>query len=1013
MPCRPKPPLVVMANRLNFDIDENDADTFQNCNDIFKKCTSNYMTENNLEKFLYCENNSSMNIMHINCRSLNKNFKSITNLLSRTSCTFTAIGLSETWLNPVSSDTFIIDGYKFVCRSRTDKIGGGVGLFIDCAYVYQIRSDLSFIKNHIETIFIEIVQENAANIIIGCIYRPPNSDVVQFNLDILFILNILSKKRKTLTFIMGDFNLDLLNWDSHVPTNDFLNNLMSHAFLPTICHPTRITDSSSTLLDNIFSNNMQYKMETAILYSDISDHLPVLMHVDFKMQTNKLDTLRYIRLYSPELIENFKIALGGVDWVGICNEYISSDPNEAYNVFMKKFSLIFDEHFPQKIARQTRAKTPRSEWITSGLIKSCNKKSILYKKYIKNPSPETKNKYIRYRNKLKSILRKAEKDYYGNKFKQFQGNLTKTWKLLGNILNKNKPSSIITEFLKDGSLITDPQEIAEHFNDFFVNIGEKLANSIPTASTVFSSYLSDTESYKDSFAFFLTDATEIIAIVNRFNDKSSYGVDNIPINILKKCIMQVAEPLSALINSSILSGRVPDSLKIAKVCPIFKADADNTFSNYRPISVLPSFSKVFEKVVHRRLTDYMISKCILNKNQYGFRQNHSTYMAIQDMYNKITRAIDDREFSIGIFVDLSKAFDTINHDILLQKLEYYGIRGLALQWFKDYLTNRKQYVCYNNVSSSLMNVTCGVPQGSILGPLLFILYVNDIANCSSILYFILFADDTNIFYSSKSHSDLMKIINEELAKLSDWFRANKLSLNAKKTNYIIFGNKNKTCFDLNFHISINGNSLERVFNTKFLGVFVDDALSWKYHVSQISIKVSRNIGILNRVKFLLSQDVLLSLYYTMIHPHLLYCNIVWGGASQTTLNKLTCLQKRAIRLITRSEFRATTSPLFKQHGILKLNDIHKLQIYMFMFKCKYNLLPESCLQLVPLNSTRSCYAFRKEDEFITVKFRSETRRKAISVIGPELWNSLQVPIQNISSISVFKSRLVESLFELY
>lgn len=997
-----------MANSLNFDNGDFFFDTFRNGNDAFNNCASTYITENKFSEFLQSENDSSFNIMHINCRSLNKNFRSITSLLSRTNCKLTAIGLSETWLNPISSNTFNIDGYKFVCRSRTEKIGGGVGLFIDDSYAYQIRNDLSFIKDYIETIFIEVAQKNEVNIIIGCVYRPPNSDVTLFNFDVLSILNILGKNRKTLTFVMGDFNLDLLDSDSHAPTNEFLNNLMSHSFLPTIRHPTRITETSATLLDNIFSNNLQYKMDTAILYSDISDHLPVVMHIDLKLQKNKFVNLRSIRIYDSDSIEKFKLALSHVDWAGICSDYICSDPNESYNIFTKRFSLIFEEYFPQKCFKQTRAKTPRKEWITSGLVKSCNKKSYLYKKYIKNPNVENKTKYIRYRNKLKSILHKAEKDFYRAKFKQFQGNLTQTWKLLGTILNKNKQSNIVTEFVKNGCTITDPQEIVEYFNDFFVNIGEKLAKSIPAASSKFSSYLPGTESYKNSFALFLTDAAEVTGIVDGFNDKSSYGVDHIPINILKKCISQVAEPLSALINSSFHSGRVPDSLKIAKVCPIFKADAENTFSNYRPISVLPSFSKVFEKVVHRRLSEYMISKCILNKNQYGFRQNHSTYMAIQDMYSKISQAIDNQEYAVGIFVDLSKAFDTINHDILLQKLQHYGIRGLALKWFRDYLTNRKQYVCYNNVSSSFMNVTCGVPQGSILGPLLFILYINDIVNCSSMLYFILFADDTNIFFASKSHSDLMKIVNEELLKLSDWFRANKLSLNAKKTNYIIFGNKSKTCFESNFHISIDGNSLERVSNTKFLGVFVDEDLNWKHHTSQISIKISRSIGVLNRVKYLLSHDALLSLYHTMIHPYLLYCNIVWGGASLTALNKLICLQKRAVRLITGSGFRSTTSPLFKQLNILKLHDVHKFQIYMFMFKCKYKLLPESCLQLVRLNLIESHYNFRKENEFIVSKFRSEIRKKCISVIGPDLWNSLQDPIKSLSLISVFKLRIVSS-----
>ena len=383
------------------------------------------------------------------------------------------------------------------------------------------------------------------------------------------------------------------------------------------------------------------------------------------------------------------------------------------------------------------------------------------------------------------------------------------------------------------------------------------------------------------------------------------------------------------------------------------------------------------------------------------------------MFNKISKAIEDREYAIGIFVDLSKAFDTINHSILLDKLKHYGVRGVAWEWFRDYLSNRKQYVCFNNALSSQMNITCGVPQGSILGPLLFILYVNDIVNCSKVLYFILFADDTNIFYASKNYSDLMNIVNSELCKLSEWFKANKLSLNIKKTHYIMFGNKSKACFDSNFHIVIENNTLERVSSTKFLGVFVDEDLNWKSHASQLALKISKNIGVINKIKYLLARDVLLSLYYTMIHPYLLYCNIIWGGASQLALHRLTVLQKRAVRMMACSGYRSPSSPLFKKFGIMKLYDIHKFQIYLFMFKCKYKMLPNSCLQLVNINSVENRYEFRKEKEFEVVKFRTECRRKAISVIGPDLWNSLTVSIRHLSSISVFKSKLVSAFIEVY
>jgi len=383
----------------------------------------------------------------------------------------------------------------------------------------------------------------------------------------------------------------------------------------------------------------------------------------------------------------------------------------------------------------------------------------------------------------------------------------------------------------------DKAEIVQKFNEYFVSIGSRLAATIPASPVSFSDHLTSPNLY--DFALYETSPNEIIEIVDKLKNKWSSGFDNIPVTILKASIIRIAEPISQLINYSFITGNFPDPLKIAKVSPIFKTGEKTCAANYRPISILPSFSKIFEKAVFNRFTVFLERNNILIKNQYGFRQNHSTYMAILEMYDKISAAIDDGEFAVGIFLDLSKAFDTLDHDILIAKLDYYGVRGVALDWFKSYLHCRKQYVLLNGQSSTMSSVVCGVPQGSILGPLLFILYINDIVNCSDILHFILFADDTNLFYSHKDLAELFLIVNWELSKLSEWFRANKLSLNAIKSNFILFGHKRmpQNCADVN--LFLDGNRLERVTSTKFLGVFLDEKLKWTQHLNHVAIKLAR------------------------------------------------------------------------------------------------------------------------------------------------------------------------------
>ena len=629
-----------------------------------------------------------------------------------------------------------------------------------------------------------------------------------------------------------------------------------------------------------------------------------------------------------------------MNWSEVNTLSENDDPEKAYNLFLKIYSSIFDEKFPLTICKSSYKSIPRNAWISKGLIKCCNKKLHLYKKYIKSRSNEAKQKYIVYRNKLKTILKKAEKDYYHNKFTTLQGNIRSTWKLINSMICDKNKSSIVENFIKDDKQISDSVEIANYFNDYFTSVGSNLASKIPNSTSHYSSFLSG--SYKHSFSLYLTNAMEVINIVKGFASKSSAGYDSIPVNIMKSSIVSIANPLANIINSSFRNGLCPDQLKIAKICPIFKDGRSDLFTNYRPISVLPSFSKIFEKIVYLRLECYLKLNNVLNENQFGFRSNHSSYMALLDLYDRVSKAVDKNEFVIGIFIDLSKAFDTIDHSILLKKLEHYGIRGLALDWFQSYLRNRKQFVHYNGFSSSISGVTCGVPQGSILGPLLFIIYVNDIMNSCKLLHFILFADDTNLIYSNSNFDMLINNVNQELCNLTNWFQSNRLSLNVKKTHYILFGSKHVP-LNVNNNIYLNNNVIEKVSCTKFLGITVDEHLNWHNHISNLTSQLSRSIGILNRVRYILPRQTLLTLYFTLVHPRLLYGIIAWGNVSPTALNNVICLQKKAIRTITWSPYLSHSSPIFKRLGVLKLLDQFKLQIALFMFKLLHNLLPVCCL----------------------------------------------------------------------
>ena len=371
--------------------------------------------------------------------------------------------------------------------------------------------------------------------------------------------------------------------------------------------------------------------------------------------------------------------------------------------------------------------------------------------------------------------------------------------------------------------------------------------------------------------------------------KGAPGYDEITVDTLRLSLDILNEPLCYLCNRSLIEGVFPNEMKLANVLPLFKSGDPMLFNNYRPVSLLCVLSKVFEKAMYSRLLSFIENHNLLFQYQFGFRQMHSSYMALMIMMDKITAAMDRGDLVVGIFLDFSKAFDTVNHEILIDKLYHYGIRGTALDWFKSYLCNHRQFITYNSVSSNTKVISCGVPQGSILGPLLFFIYRNDLFNMSKESAPISFADDTNLFFCGKQLSELESHINDELCNISGWLKANKLSLNISKT-HIVFNRKKN--IDTKLKIHIDNQDIEEVLSTKFLGVIIDSKLTWKQHISHISGKIARSIGMIIKAKYYLNKNALLALYYSFVYPYFTYCNHVWGCTYSTNLDNLYRLQKK-------------------------------------------------------------------------------------------------------------------------
>ena len=598
--------------------------------------------------------------------------------------------------------------------------------------------------------------------------------------------------------------------------------------------------------------------------------------------------------------------------------------------------------------------------------------------------------------------------YYLQKLDSVKDNLTKTWKILNSITTRNKQKETVDEIFCNNTIVRDPNQIANKFNHFFANIGPDLAKKISPVPETFNQFLSARN--PKSIFFKPTDDPEIRQILLSLKNSYSVGYDNLSVNIIKTCSDELARPLSMIFNKSMVEGIVPDDLKIAKIIPVYKSEDKKIISNYRPISILSAFSKILERLVYNRLLDFINKNNILSKNQYGFRKNISTSMALLDLVDKISTSIENNKFTIGIFIDLAKAFDTVNHNILLNKLYHYGVRGIPFDWFKSYLANRHQYVYLNEVRSIKLPIICGVPQGSILGPLLFLLYINDLSTVTKLLTFIMFADDTNIFISGKDLNNITSITNTELKNISTWFSANLLSLNIKKTNYILFGNKKHPDISL----SINNENIARVYQTKFLGVIIESHLKWNAHITSISNKISKTIGILNKAKHILATNHLKMLYRSLIEPYLNYCCIVWASpVKNSSLETLFKLQKRSVRTICFATYRAHSRPLFNKLAILNIYDLCLTQILTYVYKSINLLHPTHIANYFTPTTDIHPYNTRghKHDLYIQIAKKC-CRVNSLMCTGPKYWNSLPNSIQAAPSLRIFKKHLKQHIFSV-
>ena len=795
-----------------------------------------------------------------------------------------------------------------------------------------------------------------------------------------------------------------MKYGTHEKTKDFIENMFAGGFLPLITKPTRITSHSATLIDHIYSNNSRCNYTSGIVVSDVADHFAVFTILTFFKHENKP---KYIekRIFNAENLCHFQSLLDNSDYSQVLN---CNCPNLAYDLFMDIFKKAMDTACPLKRIKINKKHMKREPWFTQGLLISYRRKEKLLHTKLRKPTEDNVNIYKNYCRLYTKVVRTAKRLFYGEKFMEIKNDTKQTWNLIQKIVKKKGNATKSSDsFVVDQEEISDPKQIAEAFNGFFSKIGLNISNNVPNSNKHYSHFLPKLNCDKTIFLDPIS-PDEVIKACSQLKPKSSSGCDDISSKILKQTIENIVIPLTYIFNLSLENGIVPNKMKISKVIPLFKSGDRKLLNNYRPISLLPAISKLLEKLMYKKIISFFNANNLLYKHQYGFRAKHSTIHPILHLLQSIAVNNDKatKDLTLAVFLDLSKAFDCISHEILLDKLYLYGIRGVALDWLKSYLTGRNQFVSFNGQNSTLLPLLCGVPQGSILGPLLFLIYINDICHATN-LNLLSFADDTTIYASGPNVDQLSANVSHELAKLYEWFNANKLLLNAKKSNCTLFKPKHNKSNLKECPLILNDDIICED-TAKFLGIYLDESLSWDKHISVIRAKISGAIFTINKVKHFLPHNVLKTLYFSLIHSQLSYGLLAWGNASG--VNKIFKLQKRAVRVINNTYFLAHTEPIFKREKILKLNDLYKLSVALFMQDYLTNKLPQSFRNFFHINNTK--YTCTRQNNHI---YRTRPRTAYSANLPahnfPIIWNSLNLTCQQ--SRSALKKSLTTKFLDCY
>ena len=758
---------------------------------------------------------------------------------------------------------------------------------------------------------------------------------------------------------------------------------------------TRVTPTSSTLIDLIFTNMPDKHTATGVVNLSISDHYLTYTSVSFKCPKAPPSIIRCRNLNSLN-VDRFRYDILCSDINKVCN---IENASRAWDEWKRIFLLICNKHAP---LRDIRVKSRCNPWISKEIILLINQREHLHRKQLKTRDPEDISAYRKIRNFITYKIRITKKEYYNRNISENKSNSSKLWGTLKHLLNSKKDSSPI------------PQDLsAENFNNFFTTIGKNLSKTVKSYNQ--GSFNCTTET-PFKFKFDLVESSLIYRYLKMLSCKTTLDPLNMCDFFLKISANLIANSLTHIYNLTLSTSDIPADFKVARVTPVYKRKGSKSdINNYRPISVIPTLAKILEFIVKSQLENYCSTFSILSPFQHAYQKHKSTVTALHQITDDILKEMDKGFVTACVFLDLTKGFDILPHDLLLKKMKNLGIQSTELNWFQNYLSDRKQFVKCNNQISNVSSINIGVPQGTILGPSLFLLYVNDLTshinnNCKAVLY----ADDTSLYCHGHTAADATSRLQNALNSVMTWFDENKLIISSNKSKYMLFGHPSRIPINC-FPIMANNSAVEHCNEFKLLGMVLDSSLSWSKHIQHLSKQISAKLGVLMRLSRILDSETLHILFLSLVQPHLDYGITLFGHKMSYNNNWLQRLQNRAARIVTKNYDYENNS------GINIVNDLQWMTVAkrfnyftgILMFKALHSLLPQSmCGQFLQLREFHKYNTRNALSDCITLpKPRTNYLKYSLAYHGAYYWNSVPLQLRRIDSLHEFKSQFKTYLLQ--